>query len=83
MLNYIIIYREFELGSLRFGECWLKIENNLVTNIMTFVNMQLCREMFDLATQFARNKEICLEQILFYSFVAVNVSFSQQQKINK
>lgn len=39
--------------------------------------------MFYLATQFARNKEICLEQILFYSFVAVNVSFSQQQKTNK
>lgn len=45
--------------------------------------MQLFREMFYLATQFARNKEICLEQILFYSFVAVNVLFSQQQKINK
>lgn len=82
MLNYIIIYREFESGSLRFWECWLKIENNLVTN-MNFVNMQLFLETFDLATQFARNKEICLEQILFYSFVAVNVSFSQQQKINK
>lgn len=83
MFNYIIIYREYESGSFIFLEFWLKIENNSVSNIMIFVNMQLFREMFYLATQFARNKEICLEQILFYSFVAVNVSFSQQQKINK
>lgn len=39
MFNYIIIYCEYELGSFIFLEFWLKIENNLVLNIMIFVNM--------------------------------------------
>lgn len=61
---------------------WLKIKNDLVTNIMTFVNMQLFWEMFDLATEFARNKKKLLRanSFLFLCFCECFVSSTTKNK---